>query len=125
MNVDVTRGLAQLGAACGLRRFVFASSSKVFGSSSPAGVELDDYSKTQPDTPYGASKLNAEQALDEVAVRTNLSCVSLRPPAVYGPGVRAFFAMLINSVRTGLPLPLGSVDNKRSFIYVRISRTLC
>ncbi len=71
----------------------------------------------RPEDAYGISKQEAEQALRDVAQKTGLEIVVLRPPLVYGPGVKGNFLRLMNLVARGVPLPLGAVDNRRSFIY--------
>jgi len=117
-NALLTRHLAEAAAKAGCRRFVFVSSLKVFGSTTPKGATLTDASATAPHGPYGESKLQAEQTLAEVAARTGMSAISLRPPAVFGPGQSASqLRLLMRAVQRGLPLPLGGVRNRRSFIY--------
>ncbi|MBC8089233.1 MAG: SDR family oxidoreductase [Phycisphaerae bacterium] len=115
VNVDGTLALARQAAQSGVRRFVFLSSIKVNGE---AGLF------TERDTPnpldaYGRSKHEAEVALRELAQQTGLEVVVIRPPLVYGPGVKANFRMLLNLVSRGIPLPLGLVHNKRSFVAVQ------
>jgi len=117
-NALLTRDLAEAAARAGCRRFVLASSMKVYGSTTPDGATLTEASATAPNTKYGASKLEAEQLLAEVGARTGLSTISLRPPAVFGPGASASqLRLLAKLVSRGLPLPLGGVRNRRSFIY--------
>lgn len=117
-NALLTRGLAEAAARAGCRRFVFVSSLKVYGSTTPKGATLTDGSATAPSGAYGESKLEAEQMLADVAARTGLSAISLRPPAVFGPGAGASqLRLLMRAVQRGLPLPLGAVKNRRSFIY--------
>jgi nucleoside-diphosphate-sugar epimerase len=72
----------------------------------------------RPEIAYGISKQEAEQALQDVAQKTGLEIVVLRPPLVYGPGVKGNFLRLMNLIARGVPLPLGAVDNRRSFIYI-------
>lgn len=116
VNVDGTQRLAQMAAAAGVRRLVYVSSVKVNGSGS-----LLPYSETDtpaPKDPYDISKWEAEQVLHKIAADTELDVVILRPPVVYGPGVKANFLHLLKLVASGIPLPLDSVDNRRSLIYV-------
>jgi len=116
VNVDATVRLAE--AAGGLvRRFLFMSSVKVHGEDSGDGT----YAETDPTRPqdaYGRAKLEAERALGDLAARSGLELVLLRPPLVYGPGVKANFLNLLRWVDSGLPVPLASVRNRRSLIYL-------
>lgn len=114
VNVDATLRLAE-AAAGRVRRFVFLSSVKVHGedSGSRAFRESD---APRPEDAYGRSKLAAEQGLRELADRSGLELIVIRPPLVYGPGVKANFLRLLRWVDSGWPLPFGSVDNRRSLI---------
>jgi len=115
-NVDLTLAIANLAVEAGVRRFVFMSSIKVNGERTAAGNRFrsDDY--VAPRDPYGISKWEAEQGLHRVAETTGLEVVIIRPPLVYGPGVKANFAALMRVVKSGVPLPLGSIHNKRSLV---------
>ncbi|QIN77707.1 NAD-dependent epimerase/dehydratase family protein [Rubrobacter marinus] len=117
INVGGTRRLAEACAAAGVRRLVFVSSVKAVGEGAP--VAYDEETPRRPEDAYGVSKMEAEDALAEVSARTGLEAVTLRPPLVYGPGVKANFRMLMGLVRKGMPLPLGLVRNERSMVYVR------
>jgi nucleoside-diphosphate-sugar epimerase len=117
VNVAGTRHLAREAAASGVRRFIFVSSVKVNGEHSAAGRPFTAYDKPSPEDPYGVSKAEAEQALLQVAAETGMEVVVVRPPLVYGPGVKANFASLLRWLGRGWPLPLGAVkDNRRSFV---------
>lgn len=117
VNVAGTRHLAREAAASGVRRFIFVSSVKVNGEHSVAGRPFTAYDKPSPEDPYGVSKAEAEQALLQVAAETGMEIVVVRPPLVYGPGVKANFASLLRWLGRGWPLPLGAVkDNRRSFV---------
>ncbi len=112
VNVDGTVRLAE--AAAGLvRRFVFLSSVKVHGGDSGSGA-YEEADALQPEDSYGRSKLEAERALTGIAARSGMELVLIRPPLVYGPGVRANFLRLLGWVDSGLPLPFASVRNRRS-----------
>jgi nucleoside-diphosphate-sugar epimerase len=116
-NVDATRHLALQAAAAGVRRLVFLSSVKVNGE------RTGDRPFTEADAPapadaYGRSKWAAERALREVASDSGLEAVVIRPPLVYGPGVKANFLRLLRLVERGVPLPLASVRNRRSLVSV-------
>jgi UDP-glucose 4-epimerase len=117
-NVDVTRRLAQSAARAGVKRMILMSSVKVNGESTTTGSPFTSQDTPNPQDPYGRSKTQAEQALWEVASTSALEGVVIRPPLVYGPGVRANFASLIGIVNRGIPLPLGSIHNKRSFVSI-------
>ena len=116
-NVDGTLHLARQAARSGVRRFVFVSSIKVNGEATSA-----DHPFTAADSPaaqdaYGISKMEAERGLRAIAAETGMEVVIVRPPLVYGPGVKANFASLMHAVRRGIPLPLGSVThNRRSLV---------
>ena len=100
-----------------MRRVVLLSSVKVNGESTAARPFTED-DAPRPEDAYGRSKLEAEQALARVARETGLEIVVLRPPLVYGPGVKGNFLRLMRLVARGMPLPLGAVRNRRSLIYV-------
>ncbi len=115
-NVDVTRKLAQSAARTGVKRMILMSSVKVNGESTTIDTPFTSQDIPYPQDPYGRSKKQAEQALWDVTSMSDLEGVVVRPPLVYGPGVRANFASLIGIVKRGIPLPLGSIHNKRSFV---------
>ena len=115
-NVDVTKKLAQSASRTGVKRMILMSSIKVNGESTTIDTPFTSHDTPNPQDPYGRSKTQAEQALWDVTAMSGLEGVVIRPPLVYGPGVRANFASLIGIVGRGLPLPLGSIQNKRSFV---------
>jgi nucleoside-diphosphate-sugar epimerase len=118
-NVDATLHLARQAAQAGVKRFVFVSSIKVNGEETVAGYRFHDKDTPQPKDPYAISKLEAEQGLREVATATSMEIVIIRPPLVYGPGVKANFANLMKWICRGVPLPFGAVtENRRSLIAV-------
>lgn len=116
VNVGGTRRLAEACSEAGVCRLVFVSSVKAVGEGAP--VAYTEETACRPEDAYGVSKLEAEGALAEVFTRTGLEAVVLRPPLVYGPGVKANFLRLLGLVERGLPLPFGSVKNARSMVYV-------
>lgn len=121
INVLPTEKLARLAAQKRIKRFVFVSSVKVHGEGQGFGEPLRAYTEDDvptPQDPYGISKWEAEQALTRVAAETGLETVILRPTLMYGPEVRANFFQLLRIVDAGLPIPLGSVSNTRSLLYV-------
>jgi nucleoside-diphosphate-sugar epimerase len=115
VNLEGTRRLAEQAALAGVQRFVFVSSIKVNGERTfdRAFVATDT---PAPEDAYGVSKLEAEEALKIVAAEGDMETVIIRPPLIYGPGVKGNFRLLMNLVARGLPLPFGSVNNRRSFI---------
>lgn len=115
INTAGTRRLAEQAAAAGVRRLVYLSSVKVNGEATD-GRPFREADPPQPRDPYGISKMEAERALAEVAAATGLETVVLRPPLVYGPGVKGNFRSLMDLVRRRLPLPFGAVANTRSLI---------
>jgi nucleoside-diphosphate-sugar epimerase len=116
INVAGTECLARSAAAGGVRRLVFVSSVKVNGERTGERPYSED-DTPRPEDAYGVSKWEAEQALFRIAAETGLEVVVLRPPLVYGPGVKGNFLRLMHLVARGAPLPFGAVDNRRSFIY--------
>lgn len=114
VNRDATLNLAQLAAEVGVKRFMFISSINVLGdrTSSPY-VE-----KSQPDPfqDFAIAKYEAEQGLLKIAQETGMEVVIIRPPLVYGPGVKGNFASMVNWVKKSVPLPLGAVHNLRSLV---------
>jgi UDP-glucose 4-epimerase len=115
MNVDATMRLAEQAAGQGIRRFVFVSSVKVNGERTlERPFRAED--PPAPEDAYGRSKLAAELALQDWAARTGTELVIVRPPLVYGPGVRANFLRLMQLVKSGVPLPLGGIRNRRSMV---------
>jgi nucleoside-diphosphate-sugar epimerase len=116
VNVDGTLNLARQVAAAGVKRFVFVSSVKVNGESTPLGQAFTEADAPAPQDAYGQSKHEAEQGLRQLAADTGMEVVIIRPPLVYGPGVKANFAALMRAVQRGWPLPLGAVHNQRSLV---------
>jgi UDP-glucose 4-epimerase len=116
-NVDGTLALARAASAAGVRRFVYLSSIKVNGEGT-SGAPFTERDAPAPVDPYGESKARAEAALLELERETGMEVVVLRPPLVYGPGVKANFLQLMRWVDRGMPLPFGSVHNRRSLVFV-------
>lgn len=117
VNAAGTERLAREAARAGVRRLVFVSSIKVNGEAT-ADAPFRESDPPAPADAYGASKAAAEAGLRRVAAETGLEVVIVRPPLVYGAGVRANFRALMEAVRRGVPLPLGRVRNRRSLVYV-------
>jgi nucleoside-diphosphate-sugar epimerase len=116
VNADGTARLAAQAFAAGVRRVVFLSSVKVNGEGRAKAYRVDE--APAPVDPYGLSKLEAEQRLFDAARSAGAEAVVIRPPLVYGPGVKGNFARLLAAVDRGLPLPLGAIDNRRSLVSV-------
>jgi nucleoside-diphosphate-sugar epimerase len=116
VNRDATASLARTAARRGVRRLVYLSSIKVLGESTPAGRRFAADDAPDPRDPYGVSKLEAEVELQRIASATALEVVVVRPPLVYGPGVKANFLQLMRAIGRGMPLPLGAVRNARSLV---------
>ena len=116
INVQATLSLAQQAARAGVKRFIFLSSIKVNGESTSRGMAFRADDTHIPTDHYGLSKYEAEQGLLALAAETGMEVVIIRPPLVYGPGVRANFASMIRWMQRGIPLPFGAIDNRRSFI---------
>jgi len=116
VNVDGTLNLARQAAAAGVRRFIFISSIKVNGEGTPVGVPYLADGQPAPADPYGISKMEAEQGLRALAAETGMEVVIIRPPLVYGPGVKANFLSMMSWLHKGVPLPLGAIDNRRSLV---------
>jgi nucleoside-diphosphate-sugar epimerase len=124
VNVAGTAGLARAMARMGTRRLVFVSSIAVSGSF--ADQPVNEATPLMPDSAYGRSKLEAEAALQAALVSGPTDWVIVRPPLVYGPGNPGNMARLSRLIATGLPLPLGAVKNRRSFVYVEnLTDLLC
>jgi len=116
VNVDAIRALAKQAARAGIKHFVLMSSLHAVAAESDELIT--DKTPPHPVSAYGRSKFAAEQALQEELAGSTCDWTILRPPLVYGAGGKANFGLLLKLVRTGLPLPLASVRNRRSFLYV-------
>ena len=116
VNVDGTLNLARQAADAGVKRFVFVSSAKVNGESTQPHRPFTEADIPNPQDAYSLSKHEAEQGLQKLAASTSMEVVIIRPPLVYGPGVKANFAALMQAVQMGRPLALGAVNNRRSLI---------
>jgi nucleoside-diphosphate-sugar epimerase len=115
INCDATEHLARQAAQAGVKRMVYVSSIKVNGErTTDRPFRASD--APAPHDPYGVSKWEAEQVLARIAATTTLEVVILRPPLIYGPGVKANFLRLMQAIQRGLPMP--RVNNKRSLLYV-------
>ena len=116
INVEGTRNLAKQAANAGVSRFVYLSSIKVNGEQTFFGNRFCSGDDAFPEDAHGISKWEAEQALHEVSASTAMEVVIIRPPLVYGPGVKGNFLSMLRWLNRGIPLPLGSIHNQRSLV---------
>ncbi len=116
VNLEGTKNLALQAVTSGVKRFVYISTIKVNGENAETSFSADV--PGNPQDAYAASKWEAEQELNKIAAQTGLEVVIIRPPLVYGPGVKGNFLRLLKLVDKGWPIPLGAVENKRSMVYV-------
>ena len=110
--------LAHCAAKAGVHRLIHMSSIRTMGDATPPGAPLRATDPLRPGDRYGRSKLEIEQALQTAAQECGIEIVILRPPLVYGPGVKANFRALMRLVASGLPLPFAAIDNRRSLIFI-------
>jgi UDP-glucose 4-epimerase len=119
VNVRGTLALAKAASKSSVKRFIFVSSIKVNGESTTNRARYTSSDEPSPEDHYGISKAEAEEGLKLIAAETGMEVVIIRPPLVYGPGVKANFAAMLKLASTGIPLPFGCINqNKRSMVYV-------
>ncbi|MGF6457951.1 UDP-glucose 4-epimerase family protein [Pseudomonas frederiksbergensis] len=118
INVEGTLRLARRAAESGVKRFIFISSIKVNGESTLPGKPFKADDCPNPLDPYGVSKYEAEEGLKQLSRETGMEVVIIRPPLIYGPGVKANFLTMLNWLSKGIPLPLGAIRNQRSLVAV-------
>lgn len=119
VNTLGTINLAKQAAQAGVKRFIFISSIKVNGEHTNRDKPFSADDKASPEDPYGLSKAEAEEQLKKLSKETGMEVVIIRPPLVYGPGVRANFAAMMRLAATGIPLPFGGIkENRRSLVSV-------
>ncbi|MFT0867460.1 UDP-glucose 4-epimerase family protein [Pseudomonas sp. CAM1A] len=116
VNVQATLAFARRAANAGVRRFIFISSIKVNGEATQPGAPYRPDDVSVPSDPYGISKQEAEQQLRQLGEETGMEIVIIRPVLVYGPGVKANFLNMMRWLDKGIPLPFGSIHNKRSLV---------
>lgn len=116
-NVEGSLRVAEAAYRHGVRRLVYVSSIKALGETD-GGTPLREADRPRPEDAYGRSKCEAELALRAFGARNGLDVVIVRPPLVYGPGVRANFLSLMRAIASGLPLPVEAVVARRSLVYV-------
>lgn len=118
VNVEGTLRLARHAVESGVKRFIFISSIKVNGESTVLGKPFKADDLPAPADPYGVSKYEAEEALKQLGHITGMEVVIIRPPLVYGPGVKANFLSMLSWLHKGVPLPLGAIGNQRSLVAI-------
>ena len=116
INVEGTLNLAKQAAKLGVKRLIYISSIGVNGVNTASGKSFCELDEPHPNNQYSHSKLQAEQGLLQISNLTGLEVVIIRPPLVYGFNAPGNFGVLMNALRSGWLLPLGSIKNKRSFI---------
>lgn len=116
VNVEATLNLARQAVSAKVKRFIYISSIKVNGELTASGTPFVAGDIPDPADAYGISKWEAEIELTQLAGETSLEVVIIRPPLVYGAGVKANFERMMRWVKRGIPLPLGAIDNKRSLV---------
>jgi len=116
INTESTLSLAKQAEKNGVKRFIYLSSIKVNGEFTQTGASFNENDKFVPVDPYALSKYEAELRLLELAKNTKMEVVIIRPPLVYGPGVKANFLSMMNWLYKSVPLPFGAISNKRSLV---------
>lgn len=116
VNVEGALNLARQAAKAGVRRFIYLSSIKVNGEGTLPGQFFTEQDIPLPLDPYGISKYEAEEGLRKIAQQANMELVIIRPPLVYGPGVKANFLNMMRWLQKGLPLPFAAIHNYRSLL---------
>lgn len=115
VNTYGTEKLARDAASAGVKRFIYVSTIKVNGEET-VDLPFTEQVNRAPVDPYGLSKWEAENILRQISLETGMEVVIIRPPLVYGPGVKGNFLTLLKLVSKGLPLPFARVTNKRSLV---------
>lgn len=119
INVDCSLNLARQAAIAGVKRFIYMSSIKVNGESTVLGKPFTAQDIPRPQDFYGVSKYEAELGLQAISEEFGMELVIIRPPLIYGPGVKANFLSMITWLWRGIPLPLGAItQNRRSFVFI-------
>ncbi|SEI23465.1 UDP-glucose 4-epimerase family protein [Pseudomonas asplenii] len=116
VNVKFTLDLASRAAEQGVKRFIYISSIKVNGEETAPGCIYRADDPPAPIDSYGISKMEAEEGLRALGKKTGMEIVIIRPVLVYGPGVKANFRSMMKVLKSGVPLPLGLIKNKRSLV---------
>jgi len=118
VNTSGTLNLAEQAAICGVKRFIFISTIKVLGEKTEPGQSFKTHDSFNPQDPYSISKAEAEVGLKLIGEAHGMEIVIIRPPLVYGQGVKGNFANLLKIARSPIPAPFGAIQNKRSLVSV-------
>ncbi|MEP1744176.1 MAG: SDR family oxidoreductase [Kangiellaceae bacterium] len=119
VNTEGTINFAKQAAVAGVKRFIFISTIKVNGEETSLDTPFTAADRRLPQDPYGVSKSEAEQQLLNLSSKTGMEVVIIRPPLIYGPGVQANFASLMNLISRDIPLPFACFNmNKRSMVSI-------
>jgi nucleoside-diphosphate-sugar epimerase len=118
INTEVTIKLAEQCAIVGVKRFIFLSSISVLGNNTDNTKPFKYSDKANPLGKYAQSKYEAEKKLLEINAKTSLEVIIIRPPIVYGRGAKGNISRIIKILKLRLPLPLGLINNKKSFISI-------
>lgn len=118
VNVAGSANLARQAVSAGVKRFIFISSIKVCGENSTGKPAYKELMEASPEDAYGQSKYEAEEVLKQIAAETGMELVIIRPPLIYGVGVKANFLSLLKLTRLPVPLPFGLIHNQRSMVYL-------
>lgn len=117
VNTQGSIRLAEEAVKQGIKRFIYVSTVKVHGEGD-SSVAYNSNSPLSATDPYGRSKAEAERALQKIAGNSDMELVILRPPAVYGLGVKGNIPKLARLIKTRIPLPFGSATNSRSMVSI-------
>lgn len=117
-NVMATVNLVNSSVRAGVKKIIYISTVKVLGESSIIGLPFSSDDRASPQTPYAISKWQAETRLHSLTRDAGVQSIIIRPPLIYGPGVKGNIQTLIRLIRLGLPLPFGAIKNKRSFLNI-------
>jgi UDP-glucose 4-epimerase len=118
INTHATLNLAAQAAKIGVKRFIFVSTAKVLGEKTSQSIRFTAFDSLCPQDPYSVSKAEAEMGLQKIAQESSMDLVIIRPPLVYGPEVKGNFEKLIRLISLKVPLPLESINNRRSMVSV-------
>jgi UDP-glucose 4-epimerase len=118
INTDGTLNLARCAASAGIAHFIFLSTVLVNGSGTDGRPPFREDDRIVPRGVYGASKAAAEAGLEAIANETGMKITVIRPPLIYGAGALGNFRLLVAAVKRGIPLPFGSIHNRRAFLGV-------
>lgn len=119
INTHGTLQLAESAARAGVKKFLYVSTILVNGSCTDGRSPFRESDECAPRGVYGISKARAEIGLKRLSQQSEMKISVVRPPLVYGSGAGGNFRRLVRAVKYGIPLPLGSIENRRAFISVQ------